>query len=253
MDEVHERRDQSRADLVHLIVDTGDVCGKAWLAPRDESLGFGLTHYACEIGDYTFAHELGHNMGLHHDRYAERCREVPAEKRPDAWQQEISNRPYPYSYGYVNQRAFDETHRRISGNFRWSTIMAYDMQCRDANFPRTGPRLCYRVRAFRIRIGSWEAIPWAFPGPRRHKPSTARPTQSEPSMRAAVRQELPQAGQGGSGTAPGPASAFPATRPVHSDSGQPLWLRGEIVNQGGVMAAPTTAVFRFRGTGTHPG
>ena len=70
MDEVHQVRDEYGADLVHLITANKDVCGRAWqllytsydFAPN----GFGLTGYNCELGDYSFSHELGHNMGLRH-------------------------------------------------------------------------------------------------------------------------------------------------------------------------------------------
>ena len=72
-------------------------------------------------GGLVFAHELGHNMGLQHDRYAE-----PG-----------TNWPFPYSFGYVNQRAFDEDAPRDA---RWRTIMANDSQClREAGF--SCPRL----------------------------------------------------------------------------------------------------------------
>ena len=60
-------------------------------------------------------------MGLQHDRYAE-----PG-----------TNWPFPYSFGYVNQRAFDEDAPRDA---RWRTIMANDSQClREAGF--SCPRL----------------------------------------------------------------------------------------------------------------
>ena len=80
MDEVHALRDRYAADLVHLIVDRDrggdfDACGRAWLmlTPSNsfEAFAFGLTDYRC--GGTTFAHELGHNMGLKHDRYQERA------------------------------------------------------------------------------------------------------------------------------------------------------------------------------------
>ena len=71
MDGVHARRDQLGADLVSLIVDndTGS-CGVAWLmqtpsvtfAPQ----AFSVTVYDCISPNYTFGHELGHNMGAAH-------------------------------------------------------------------------------------------------------------------------------------------------------------------------------------------
>ena len=124
MDGVHGIRDRTGADLVHLIVDRDhggnfDVCGIAWipsvrLTGDFESSGFAVTDYRC--GGRTFAHELGHNMSLSHDRY------VVEDK---------SSVVHPYGFGYVNQRAF------ASGapeSTRWRTIMAYVKQCVDAGF-----------------------------------------------------------------------------------------------------------------------
>ena len=108
LDEVHALRDQVGADLVHLIVGGElDVCGRAYISGP-----FGLTRRDC--GGQVFAHELGHNMGLRHDRYQEQ----------DAG---ASLRAHP-AYGYLNQRAFAAGARR---SHRWRTIMAYNTQCAD--------------------------------------------------------------------------------------------------------------------------
>lgn len=116
MDIVHELREKTGSDLVHLIADVSDVCGIAWLmwrvTPLFEQRGFALTSYEC--GGVTFAHELGHNMGLRHDRYVDR-----------------GDTPYPYSHGYVNRATFEEGAPESS---RWRTIMSYPHECRDAGF-----------------------------------------------------------------------------------------------------------------------
>ena len=114
MDHVHELRDLYAADLVHIVVSTGDVCGRAFLnlgesSAEDEAYGFGFTVDLC--GGLTFAHELGHNMGLIHDRYEIG---VPAEGS---------------HYGYVNQRMFEAGALESA---RWHTIMAYPSQCDEA-------------------------------------------------------------------------------------------------------------------------
>ena len=145
MDEVHAVRDEHAADLVGLITAHKDFCGRAWV-DASAPYGFSITGYNCEIGDYSFAHELGHNMGLHHDRYAEKC--SGAEYRPGDCDALLDNRPHPYAYGYVNQRAFDAGGGR---DRPWMTIMAYDWQCQDAGFSqaRSPPyRHCIRTRYF---------------------------------------------------------------------------------------------------------
>ena len=117
MDDVHAIRDAYAADLVHLVV---ECCGGlANIEPYDEARGFALSSLAKFNGFWlparVFAHELGHNMGLRHDRY-----DAPA-----------SNFPFPYSAGYVNQTAFEEG---ALEDACWMTIMAYPTQCWDAGF-----------------------------------------------------------------------------------------------------------------------
>ena len=111
MDHVHERRDMYGADLVHIVVGRSDVGGRAHLnrgesPAEDEASGFGLT--ISFAGGLVFAHELGHNMGLHHDRY------------------ELGVPRTGSHYGYVNQRMFEPG---APGSARWRTIMAYGIQC----------------------------------------------------------------------------------------------------------------------------
>ena len=111
MDDVHELRDLYAADLVHIVVGRSDTGGRAYLnrgesSGHDAPFGFGLT--ALYRGGLVFAHELGHNMGLHHDRY------------------QLGVPRTGSHYGYVNQRAFEPG---APESARWSTIMAYPDQC----------------------------------------------------------------------------------------------------------------------------
>ena len=108
LDEVHAIRNSTGADLVHLVFEVGTVSGIAY---RGGS--FGLTCRSC--GGDTFAHELGHNMGLRHDRYQEHVTGIELLPHP--------------MYGYVNQRAFDGS---ATPSSFWRTIMAYDRQCIEA-------------------------------------------------------------------------------------------------------------------------
>ena len=109
MDEVHALRDRVGADLVHLIVSETetDFCGRAGVQGP-----FGVTGQRC--GGRTFAHELGHNMGLWHDRYRVQRHESGPYSHP--------------AYGYVNQRGLLPS---ASPSSRWRTIMSYPAQCDD--------------------------------------------------------------------------------------------------------------------------
>ena len=94
MDEVHQIRDLYAADLV-LLYKTGGG-GLAWhIADASdataESRGFSVSNW------HVFAHELGHNMGLMHERA-----------------DDPRNLPYPYSHGYMFR------HRGV----QYHTIMA---------------------------------------------------------------------------------------------------------------------------------
>lgn len=105
MDEVHALRDQVGADLVHLIVlePTPETCGRAFRPGA-----FSLSGVSC--GGRNFAHELGHNLGLRHDRY-----------------QVLQHERGPYldpAYGYVNRFFIDSPASR-----RWRTIMSYPEYC----------------------------------------------------------------------------------------------------------------------------
>lgn len=71
MDEVHALRDQYGADMVSLISNVSNYCGVAYqmnnLSEGYESMMFSLTYHGCSFANYSFPHELGHNMGAHHD------------------------------------------------------------------------------------------------------------------------------------------------------------------------------------------
>lgn len=109
LDEVHDLRGRVGADLVHLIVgaEGTDVSGIANLAGA-----FGLSTHAG--GGMVFTHELGHNLGLYHDRYQVHHREGGVSPHP--------------AYGYVNPRAFRDGAPTSS---RWRTLMSLDTRCED--------------------------------------------------------------------------------------------------------------------------
>jgi len=117
---VHTLRNTHGADLVKLITGGAPGCGIAWLpsgiSSSNSGLGFSVTLYSCISPNYTFAHELGHNMGAHHD---------PANAS--------GSLPKPYNRGY-------------SPGTGWRTVMAYPASCTGAcsrvlHF--SNPRLVY--------------------------------------------------------------------------------------------------------------
>lgn len=70
MDEVHDWRDEFKADLVALFIFTDAVGGLGWLNTNtngDDRFGFSLTRVQQAAGT-THAHEMGHNMGNAHSR-----------------------------------------------------------------------------------------------------------------------------------------------------------------------------------------
>ncbi len=100
MDEVHKIRNTFGADLMHLITQPAKLayCGVAYLM-NNVSAGFAqyafaVTVQSCMNGNVV-AHELGHNIGCHHDR------------------NNAGGASYPHSYGF---RTTDNKYR---------TVMAY--------------------------------------------------------------------------------------------------------------------------------
>jgi hypothetical protein len=99
MDSVHALRDTYKADLVSLIVNASSSCGIGYVMTNVSSAfqayAFTVVSRTCATGYYSFAHELGHNLGCAHDR------------------QTGGTGAYAYSYGYRNPSA------------TWRTVMAY--------------------------------------------------------------------------------------------------------------------------------
>ena len=121
LDEVHSMRSDLGADLVHLLVaftptsssDGSYTCGIASTALQSsEAFGVTLFYSGCR---YTFTHELGHNLGLWHDRYQHFA------------YGSFRSAHVPYAYGYSNAATFSP----IGGGQCWYTVMAYYKHCFD--------------------------------------------------------------------------------------------------------------------------
>jgi hypothetical protein len=87
-----------------------EYCGIAWIGPS-ASYAYSSINPVCN-GSPTLAHELGHNMGLRHDRYVEAAASADV-----------------YHYGYVNVGA------------KVRDIMSYTNQCSALGF--SCPRVTY--------------------------------------------------------------------------------------------------------------
>jgi len=118
-------RNTLAADLVTMYIDRPEYCGIAWvLYPSlNPNYGFSAINAACQ-GTLTLAHELGHNMGLYHDRYVE-----PAAPNSQ------------YNFGYVS----------LAGAFR--TIMSYSNRCTAAGI------VCSRITYYSTPLRSYLGLP----------------------------------------------------------------------------------------------
>ena len=89
MDNVHALRNTYGADLVSLIIEGTSLCGLGWLMTTEsnsfQALAFSVVARICATGNFSFGHELGHNMGLQHDRM-----------------NTSSDGVFPFSHGYVD-------------------------------------------------------------------------------------------------------------------------------------------------------
>ena len=123
MDHIHKLRDTYAADLVHLIFAANPGYGGGQGQFRGP---FGVT-FASLGGGIIFAHELGHNMGLLHDRY-------------QIMQETEASSVEGWHYGYENQRMFEPG---APESARWVTIMSYITQCL-----ATLETSCYKIDYF---------------------------------------------------------------------------------------------------------
>jgi hypothetical protein len=109
-------RDTHGADMVQLLVHppSPSACGIAYLMTSVSTAfapnAYSVTDTSCLSPNYTFAHELGHNMGARHD-----------------WYMDSSTTPYTYAHGYVNPAIGQ----------RWRTIMSYPDMCNALGFTCT--------------------------------------------------------------------------------------------------------------------
>jgi hypothetical protein len=88
-DELPVWRRHLRANAVILLVGMDGACGQASRVFPPARATYALVNYACAVDNKSFAHELGHLLGMRHD--------------PDA---DASNHPFPYGHGYRHPNMF---------------------------------------------------------------------------------------------------------------------------------------------------
>jgi hypothetical protein len=155
------------ADLVMMLVhpQSPSACGIAFLMTTVSTAfapnGYSVTDTDCVAG-FTFAHELGHNMGARHD-----------------WYVDNGTTPFTYAHGYVNPALGQ----------RWRTIMAYPDHCGAMGFSCT--RLLRWANALQTRTpncgpGFNCALLhyWRFPGPSMGVPGGTNTSCAESSVTA---------------------------------------------------------------------
>lgn len=95
-------RNTHNADIVAMLVNSLGGCGIGYVMTNVGSgfagSAYSITRRSCAVGNLTFAHELGHNMGSTHNP------------------KNAGSAAFPYSYGHY-----------INGSYR--TVMSYSNQC----------------------------------------------------------------------------------------------------------------------------
>jgi hypothetical protein len=142
MDGVHAIRNQVYADIVTLLYKKGGSRGYFMgnVSTKFESSAFNVVDRGA-IPGFTFIHELGHNMGAHHDRDAS----------------DISNRgkANKYYYGYVKVG-------------KWKTIMSYNTICAAQKKP------CGRIQFFSNPKKTYQGDKMGIAAPSKNSADNAR-------------------------------------------------------------------------------
>lgn len=113
--DVKKLRNEKRADIVGLIIDSPTGCGQATRVGAEADEAYFVVHHSCAAITYSIAHEVGHIIGARHDRVVD-----------------PNNAPFPFAHGFVN-------------GTKWRDMMSYRDAC--GGCPRipfwSNPRVLY--------------------------------------------------------------------------------------------------------------
>jgi hypothetical protein len=114
--DVKRLRNEKHADIVGLVIDNARGCGLSTRIGPESDDAYFVVHHACVTVSMSIAHEIGHILGIRHDRAID-----------------ASNAPVAYGHGFVN-------------GDKWRDIMSYNESC--GGCPRipfwSNPRVMYQ-------------------------------------------------------------------------------------------------------------
>jgi len=104
MDNIHSIRNAAYADIVAVLGTPADFCGFAFIMTSVDrsfnSSAFSVTAQRCAVTNFSFAHELGHNMSARHN-----------------WENDnTDNSPFGYNHGFIDPGVSRRTIMSLSRN-----------------------------------------------------------------------------------------------------------------------------------------